>query len=84
MRYKYRERYKLGYFYVEEFDEDKQKYIVLYITYDIMDAHMWLKNHRKDADYVPTYTQYEADHNRNPWGGGVWLRSDPKKGEYAL
>ena len=46
MRYKYRERYKNGYFYVEEFDEDKQKYVVLYTTYDIMDAHMWLKNHR--------------------------------------
>ena len=71
MHAKIRRRYKQGYFYVEQFDADRDRYEVLYVTYSSPDSTYWIHKHYPEVDYLPTYNDYLQRYE-----GGLWFYMD--------
>lgn len=71
MHAKIRRRYKEGYFYVERFNKEKNKYEVLYVTYSSPDSTYWINKHYPEVDYLPEYNDFLQRYT-----GGLWFYND--------
>ena len=58
-------------FYVEQFDADRDRYKVLYVTYSSPDAVWWIHKHYPEIDYLPNYNDYLQRYE-----GGLWFYND--------
>ena len=70
---RFRRRYKKGYFYLERFNEEKNKYEVLYVTYSNPDSTYWLHKHYPEVDYLPDYNDF-----LQRYMGALWFYHDDR------
>ena len=71
MHARFRRRYKEGYYYLEKFNKEKNRYEVLYTTYSPSDSTYWLHKHYPEVDYLPTYNDFFQKYQ-----GGLWFYHD--------